>query len=501
MPADTSDPRSGRWHRAVGSIILCYVLAILAIAPFAAEPGLVMPATTPFVMAGVMATDLSTSFLLYVWFRDVRTWSLLLLASAYLFSGLMAIVHLTTFPDGILPGQAILGSRQSAALTFLLWTDGYSALALAAVVAEARVDAGWLVGAPVRRAISASAGLTVFGVGGCAVAATVMIDWMPPLMAGASFTPTNQVMVWSALVLMILAIVIVLTRISDRNPLFLWLAVALMALLCSNVLSLIGGGRYTIGWLLSRLIWLLSAGTLFLFFMGRFARQQGLLLQARDTLERRVEQRTADLQSTVRQRDLLLREVYHRVKNNLQVVDSLIAIERRRLSDAAARDALAELRNRIHTLGLGHQQLMSSENLETFSIAPFLHELVDSVTSSFGKKAKDLKVFVASDPVPVGLDFAIPLGLLTTELLSDVIKYADATIVRIEFFRYGDHNATLVVDDNGNNIPSGSGMPTIRADTGRKIIDGMTRQLEGQMRVFHRDGVRVEISMPLPEAA
>lgn len=435
MPVDTSGSSSQFLLRRVGWIISGYTFVALAIAPFAGYALPVMPAITPFVMAGILATDLSTSFLLYVWCRTERTWSLLLLASAYLFSGLMAVIHLLTFPGAVFPGGSIIGVGQSTALTFLLWTDGYAILTAASVAVEAFANHWRFTQALSRRVIMLSIGLTLTGVAGCTLAATAMPDRMSLLMTGSSFTPINQAMVWVGLALMMAAIVIVLVRIRDQNPVYLWLCLALTAMLCSNILSSIGGGRYTIGWTVSRLSWLLSACTLFLFFLGRFARQQGLLLQSRDTLEFAVTQRTADLQSMVRQRDLLLREVYHRVKNNLQVVDLLIAIEHRRLNDAAARDALSELRNRVFALGLGHQQLMSSDNMETFSIAPFLRELVDNVTASFGPKAEDIEVIVASDPVSVGLDFAIPLGLLTTELMSNVIKHASATLVQDRIFQ------------------------------------------------------------------
>src|SRR3546814_1592696 len=92
---------------------------------------------------------------------------------------------------------------------------------------------------------------------------------------------------------------------------------------------------------------------------------------AKADLEGMVEERTAAL----RQRDLLLREVYHRVKNNLQIIDGMVMMQARQLRDQAAKDSLQALRSRIYALGLVHQQLMASRDLQTFDIAPFLEEL------------------------------------------------------------------------------------------------------------------------------
>src|SRR3546814_8128449 len=92
---------------------------------------------------------------------------------------------------------------------------------------------------------------------------------------------------------------------------------------------------------------------------------------AKADLEGMVEERTAAL----RQRDLLLREVYHRVKNNLQIIDGMVMMQARQLQDQAAKDSLQALRSRIYALGLVHQQLMASRALQTFAIPPFLEEL------------------------------------------------------------------------------------------------------------------------------
>ena len=117
------------------------------------------------------------------------------------------------------------------------------------------------------------------------------------------------------------------------------------------------------------------------------------------------------------ERDLLLREVYHRVKNNLQLVDSLLGFQWARIGPGEARAALEDVRMRVNALGLVHQQLMQSPNITTLDLRTFLHTLAANLTTASGGGTE---VVAASDPepLPVNLDFAVPLGLLVTELVS-----------------------------------------------------------------------------------
>jgi two-component sensor histidine kinase len=213
-------------------------------------------------------------------------------------------------------------------------------------------------------------------------------------------------------------------------------------------------------------------------------------------LEVVVQERTAALA----QRDLLLREVYHRVKNNLQVVDSLLLMQARRLADPEAKAALETLRGRVYALGLVHHQLMGSIDLETFEIAPFLEELSRHLLEAGGGTGISLTVRAA--PLKVGLDFAIPLGLLVTELVTNSLKHA-----------FGDGNGAIEVslaaaesgwlelrvsDDGKGYDPAGA---TAQPSLGRAIIEGLVQQLRGAMTVATGGGVRTVVRLPAPAAA
>ncbi len=486
--------RSLRW---VVCMVCGYAAAALALLPFAHHNGPQVPAITAFVMAGLLVTDLSTSFLLFVWFRQARSWSLLLLGCAYLFGGAMAILHLLCFPGAVLPGRPIIGTLESPGWAFLLWMGGYAALTLAAVILEAFAARRQVAPEQVGLAICGGAGAVVVAILGCGVTATVLVDRLPPLIIGTSFTGSNMVVNVADLAMLAAAIALVLGVIRQRNTLFLWLSLAITMMLFANILSLVGGGRYTLGWSVGRMSWLVSACVLFLFFMAQFARQQRQLADTQTVLEQRVAKRTADLTLTVRQRDILLREVYHRVNNNLQILDALVALESGRVADPVAHDAFADLHNRIITLGLVHQHLMSSSSLQSFGLAAFLRDVADTVSASFSDADRGVSVVVDADPITVNMDFAIPMGLLATELLAGAIRRGRARTVTMEFRQSRDGGGLLAIGADDDNI--GGDGPAAWPESG--IVTSLTRQLAGRIGVTYQDGTRVEIRMPLPEVA
>ena len=227
-------------------------------------------------------------------------------------------------------------------------------------------------------------------------------------------------------------------------------------------------------------------------------------------LERRVEERTAELarvveeqKATLAQRDLLLREVYHRVKNNLQMVDGLIVMQSRQLTDPDARAALRGLRDRVFALGLVHQQLMSSSDLKTFDIAPFLNELSSNIIN--GGPGSEVELSVEAIPLDVGLDFAIPLGLLVNELVTNSLKHAfpeGKGEIDVNLSRTDLGELLLVVADNGKGYDA---QPLAKRSSkgalGSTIIAGLVTQLEGTIMVESRQGLtRSEIRVAAPTA-
>ncbi|WP_439814170.1 sensor histidine kinase [Zavarzinia sp. CC-PAN008] len=234
-----------------------------------------------------------------------------------------------------------------------------------------------------------------------------------------------------------------------------------------------------------------------------------LALPSAAELERRVAERTAQLttanaqlQEALEQRDLLLREVYHRVKNNLQIVDGLIVMQGREVADAGARRALNGLRQRVHALGLVHNQLMGSDDLQTLDIEPFLADLTANLAE--GAAAQGVQLNVRSLPLRVGLDFAIPLGLLVTELVTNALKHAfpgGQGRIEVVLERDAGGEVMLIVADDGIGYDPNRQQADGRPALGTSIIQGLVAQLRGRFDVQQQGGTRNVVHLAAPAAA
>lgn len=214
-------------------------------------------------------------------------------------------------------------------------------------------------------------------------------------------------------------------------------------------------------------------------------------IAANQRLEHLVGERTAALA----QRDLLLREVYHRVKNNLQVVDGLLLMESRKLADPVAVGAIAGLRQRLHAIGLVHHQLMGSADLKTFDVEDFLSQLIDQLRDG---APRNVALTINAAPLAVDLDFAVPLGLLITELVTNACKHAfagRAGEVQVSLAMADDKHVLLRVADDGVGFATDAGG---QASTGLKIVQGLVRQLGGQIASTDQNGVCWEARLPVP---
>ncbi|HWK43668.1 MAG TPA: histidine kinase dimerization/phosphoacceptor domain -containing protein [Stellaceae bacterium] len=219
------------------------------------------------------------------------------------------------------------------------------------------------------------------------------------------------------------------------------------------------------------------------------------LRAAKRDLEIVVDERTAALA----QRDLLLREVYHRVKNNLQIVDSLLMMQARQLEDPLAKRALLGMRGRIYALGLVHHQLMGSADLKTFDVAPFLNELSTNLLE--GSANGSVNLSVEAFPLDVGLDFAVPLGLVVTELVTNSLKHAfpEGTGNISVVLRPGtDGQMVLTVSDDGRGQLSGAPSDRPKTGLGIGIVKSLVAQLEGTMIVRNDNGMTTEIRTAMP---
>jgi PAS domain S-box-containing protein len=214
---------------------------------------------------------------------------------------------------------------------------------------------------------------------------------------------------------------------------------------------------------------------------------------------RDVSQRTAAdraLRASLLEKEVLLKEVHHRVKNNLQVIASLIHLQAMSAPDDARRH-FADTQARVHAMAALHERLYRAADLGHIDMAGYLGDVDAHLARAHA--VVDIAVSVQADPVVFNIDAAVPVGLIVTELVTNAFKHGyragERGCVRVELRACGDELA-LVIDDDGRGLPSDHD-PTAASTLGMKLVRGLARQLDGQLNLSSRArGVRWELRFP-----
>ncbi len=201
-----------------------------------------------------------------------------------------------------------------------------------------------------------------------------------------------------------------------------------------------------------------------------------------------AEKKRSDL--LVMDKELLLREIHHRVKNNLEVVSSLLALQSAQIDDPNTKEAMQEGQNRVHSIGIVHQKLYQGENLGAIEMKDYFINLSESILDSFGAE-KRVTIECAMDQLNVDIDTAVPLGLIVNELLTNTLKYAfpegQQGKVQIKLKKQADGALHLEVSDNGigkSGLTQGTGF-------GGQLVSLLTLQLSGSMREEVKNGTSI----------
>lgn len=204
------------------------------------------------------------------------------------------------------------------------------------------------------------------------------------------------------------------------------------------------------------------------------------------------------LEAKNKENELLLKEIHHRVKNNLQVISSLLSLQSATIDDPRVMDAVQESQNRVKSMGLIHQKLYQGENLAAIEMRDYLHTLGESMIDSFGKKAENIDIKCNMNELELDVDTAIPIGLIVNELVTNSIKYAfpdqQKGTVRLSLDIDEEKQLRLVVADDGvgkeENNESSVGKGT---GFGSQLVHLLTLQLNGKLEQSNGSGTRTEI--------
>ena len=188
------------------------------------------------------------------------------------------------------------------------------------------------------------------------------------------------------------------------------------------------------------------------------------------------------LKQANKQNELLLREIHHRVKNNLQIINSLLSLQSRKTSNQDVVAMMRESSSRINSIALIHTKLYQQQSLSRLNIQDYVEQLGVHLLSVYNVAKKDVRFHVDANDVSLDIDTAIPLGLILTELMTNSLKYAfvdrDEGEIHVQVKHEGASAYELIFKDNGVGIPESKLKPT--HDTlGFRLIHSLTQQLAG----------------------
>ena len=208
---------------------------------------------------------------------------------------------------------------------------------------------------------------------------------------------------------------------------------------------------------------------------------------------------SANLQRVVRQKETLLRELQHRVKNNLNVVESLLSLEAAKLSDPDQVRVFSDAQNRIRTMSSVYQRLYLSDDLTNIDLHVYAAELVDSVVRAYQIDAARVRVVARLQSVRMDAKRAAPLGLILNEAISNALKYAypqpRSGVIHVELSQT-DGRVELNVSDKGVGLPANFNT-RVTNSMGMTLVHLLAEQVGAEVSIDSQTGTRVSVSMPI----
>ncbi len=197
---------------------------------------------------------------------------------------------------------------------------------------------------------------------------------------------------------------------------------------------------------------------------------------------------------TLKEKELLVREVHHRVKNNFQIVSSLLELQSKGIEDERALELANEGKTRVKSMALIHQKLYQDKSgLVDFD--EYIKLLVKELTSLYGSENK-VATNISSKKMKFDVDTAIPLGLIINEIITNSYKYAfnksKENQLSISIAKNSDHEYKLIIEDNGPGIPDNLDIQKAKS-LGLRLINRLVKQLHGKLQVTNKNGARFEI--------
>jgi two-component sensor histidine kinase/CheY-like chemotaxis protein len=203
------------------------------------------------------------------------------------------------------------------------------------------------------------------------------------------------------------------------------------------------------------------------------------------------------IRGALKEKEVLLKEVHHRVKNNLQVISSLLKLQSQQIKDEETLEMFNDSRNRVRSMALIHEKLYRSKDLASIDLNGYIQDLIGGLFQSYGVRSKNIILKKDVERIALGVETAIPCGLIINELISNALKHAfpgdRKGEINITLQRLDDDKIKLTVSDNGIGIPEKIDMGNIES-LGLRLVRILSEdQLKGKLNLDRTNGTLFQI--------
>lgn len=217
-----------------------------------------------------------------------------------------------------------------------------------------------------------------------------------------------------------------------------------------------------------------------------------------------IEQKNAEISAknstineSLAEKELLLKEIHHRVKNNLQIISGILSLQNNSVSDEKAKQILVDGQDRIQTIALLHKTMYQNENFNMVSFQTYINELITYIKQANITANKSITIHQEIEDVQFNIDTAIPLSLITNEIITNCYKHAFENktegIISISIKKLTTGFYELIIEDNGNGLPENFNSTKNSKSVGFDLIQGLCQQIDGEVEITSKNGTKIKI--------
>jgi len=244
--------------------------------------------------------------------------------------------------------------------------------------------------------------------------------------------------------------------------------------------------------------WIVGAVLLLIVIVGllvNYSRLKQRTNQELQVQQIQIEKKNNSLQELVAEKEWLVREIHHRVKNNFHMVMGLLRTQAAFLQSEEAIQAVTESSQRIQAMSLVHQKLYQSENLSAINMVDYIHELIDYLKDSF-HTGNTIRFNLQIDPVTFTVSYCVPVGLIVNEAVTNAIKHAfpakQEGVIDISLKQLTEDHFLLIIKDNGVGLPAAFD-PASQTTMGMRLMRGLSDDLDAVFKIDNNNGTQITL--------